>query len=445
VKAGPAEPGPAAGSVIVRRVTSRFWRSLYFQVLVGVALGVLLGRLRPAWGQELKPLSDGFIKLVTMLIAPIVFATVVTGIARIGDLRQVGRMGLKSLIYFEALTTLALIIGLTVAKVIAPGAGMNVYPATIDTRDLERQLAEHRPVGVVEFLLAIIPKTVVGAFADGQMLPVLLFSVLFGAALAHLRGRANQLTELVDQVGHAMFGVVAMVMRLAPLGAGAAMAFTVGKYGLASLAGLGKLMITFYATSLLFVCGVLGLVAWRTGFSIFRFLRYIRDEIALVLGTSSSESALPRLMAKLETLGCAKSVVGLVVPMGYSFNLDGTSIYLTMATVFIAQAMNIHLSLLEELALLGVLLLTSKGAAGVTGSGFVTLAATLSVTGRIPVAGLALLLGVDRFMSEARAITNLIGNGVATLVVAKWEGQLDVERVDRVLRQGHKQHTDNFS
>jgi aerobic C4-dicarboxylate transport protein len=426
-------------------VSRRILRSLYFQVLVGVALGVLLGCLRPAWAQEMKPLGDGFIKLVKMLIAPIVFATVVTGIARIGDLRKVGRVGWKSLIYFEALTTLALLIGLVVAKTVAPGAGINADPASIDTHALKEYQSQGQHLGVVEFLLGMIPDTVVGAFARGEILPVLVVSLLFGAALAGLGTKAGTLVDLVDQIGHAFFAVVGMIMRLAPLGAFGAMAFTVGKYGLASLAGLGKLMLTFYTTSLLFVCVVLALVAWRTGFSLFRFLRYIREEIVLVLGTSSSESALPRLMAKLEALGCGKSVVGLVVPMGYSFNLDGTSIYLTMATVFMAQAMNIELPLGEELSLLGVLLLTSKGAAAVTGGGFITLAATLSATGRIPVAGLALLLGVDRFMSEARAITNLIGNGVATMVVAKWEGELDMERVNRVLHLRHTDHTNNFS
>ncbi len=413
---------------------SRLFRSLYLQVLVAVIGGALLGHLRPALAVELKPLGDGFIKLVKMLIAPIVFATVVTGIAHMGDLRKVGRVGLKALIYFELVTTLALLVGLVVGNVVVPGRDVNATAASLDTRALETYTGPGHALSTSDFILNIIPTTVVDAFAKGDILQVLLISVLFGVALAAIGAKAQPLVALIDQLGQAFFAIIALIMRLAPIGAFGAMAFTIGKYGVGTLAGLGKLMLTFYATSLIFIVLVLGLIARRAGINIFLFLRYIREEIFIVLGTSSSESALPRLMAKLEAMGCDKSVVGLVVPMGYSFNLDGTSIYLTLATLFMAQAMHIPLPLGQELALLGVLLLTSKGAAAVTGGGFITLAATLSATGPIPVAGLALLLGIDRFMSEARAITNLIGNGVATLVVAKWEGALNVEQANRVIR-----------
>jgi len=416
-------------------VQLRWLRSLYVQVLIAVAAAVVVGHFAPAWGQSFKPLGDGFIKLVKMLIAPIVFSTVVTGIARLGDLRKVGRVGLKAFVYFEALTTFALVIGLAVGHLVAPGVGINADPATIDTKGTEAYTAAGQHMGVVDFVLGIIPTTFVDAFSKGEILQVLFLSVLTGVALAGIGTQAQALVGLVDQVGHVFFGIVAIVMRFAPLGAFGAMAFTIGKYGLGSLAGLGKLMLSFYATSFLFVFVVLGAICWKTGFSLWRFLLYLKEEIFLVLGTSSSESALPRLMAKLEVLGCSKPVVGLVVPMGYSFNLDGTSIYLTMATLFMAQAMNVHLPIGQELALLGVLLITSKGAAAVTGGGFVTLAATLAATGALPVAGLALLLGIDRFMSEARAITNLIGNAVATVVVAKWEGEVDMERVRHVLHQ----------
>ena len=408
-------------------------KNLYLQVLLAVAAGVIIGHVRPDWGQALKPLGDGFIKLVKMLITPIIFSTVVVGIARMADLRKVGRVGWKALLYFEVLTTVALLIGIAAASLIGPGRGINADPAHLDVRGLESFTAAGRQLGVVDFLLGIIPNTIVDAFARGEMLQVLLIALLFGAALAGMGEKAAALVTVIDDVGHACFGIVAIVMRLAPLGAAGAMAFTVGKYGLGSLLGLGKLMLTFYLTSLLFVLLVLGLVARWAGFSIFRFIRYLRDEIFIVLGTSSSEAALPRLMVKLEALGCSQSTVGLVVPMGYSFNLDGTSIYLTLATLFLSQALNIALSPGEVLGLLGVLLLTSKGAAAVTGGGFITLAATLSSTGRIPVAGLALLLGIDRFMSEARAITNLIGNAVAAVVIAKWEGELDHDQLARTL------------
>jgi aerobic C4-dicarboxylate transport protein len=411
----------------------RWLHSLYLQVLVAVALGALLGFLDPSLGAAMKPLGDGFIKLVKMLIAPIVFTTVVTGIAKMGDLKRVGRIGLKGIVYFEVLTTFALAIGLLVGKLVQPGAGMNVDPAKLDTSAIASYTATGHSLSTTDFLLNIIPKDVADAFARGDILQVLLFSILFGVALAAFKERGSLVLRGVEELSHVLFRIVAIIMRLAPLGAFGAMAFTVGKYGIGSLLSLGKLMATFYATSLLFVLVVLGLVMRWAGLGIFRFLRYLREEILIVLGTSSSESALPLLMRKLERLGCPESVVGLLVPMGYSFNLDGTSIYLTLATLFIAQATNTHVTLAQELEILAVLLLTSKGAAAVTGGGFITLAATLSAVGNIPVAGLALLLGIDRFMSEARAITNLIGNGVATVVVSRWERELDVGRARRIL------------
>lgn len=411
----------------------RLTRSLYLQVILAVVLGALLGQLHPSAGAAMKPLGDGFIKLVKMLIAPIVFATVVTGIAKMGDLKKVGRVGLKGLVYFEVLTTLALAIGLGVGRWLRPGAGMNVNPALLDTKAIASYTAQGHAQGTVDFVLNVIPRDVADAFARGDILQVLLFSILFGVALAGLGAHGEPVLRFVDTLSHVLFKIVGMVMRLAPVGAFGAMAFTVGKYGIASLLGLGKLVACFYATSALFVFLVLGLVMRWSGLGIVRFLRYIREEIFIVLGTSSSESALPLMMRKMERLGCSKPVVGLVVPMGYSFNLDGTSIYLTLATLFIAHATNTHVTFVQELELLAVLLLTSKGAAAVTGGGFITLAATLSAVGNIPVAGLTLLLGVDRFMSEARAITNLIGNGVASVAVSKWEGELDVERARGVL------------
>ena len=411
----------------------RFAHSLYAQVLVAVALGAILGVVNPALGAAMKPLGDGFIKLVKMLIAPIVFTTVVTGIAKMGDLKRVGRIGLKGIVYFEVLTTFALVLGLIVGKTVQPGAGMNADPAKLDTSAIASYTSSGHSLSATDFLLNIIPKDVADAFARGDILQVLLFAILFGVALAAFKSQDSLVLRFVEEVSHVLFRIVAIVMRVAPLGAFGAMAFTVGKFGIASLLSLGQLMATFYITSLLFVLLVLGLVMRWAGLGILKFLRFIREEILIVLGTSSSESALPLLMRKLEKLGCPESVVGLLVPMGYSFNLDGTSIYLTLATLFIAQATNTHVTLAQELEILAVLLLTSKGAAAVTGGGFITLAATLSAVGNIPVAGLALLLGIDRFMSEARAITNLIGNGVATVAVSHWEGELDVERARRVL------------
>lgn len=411
----------------------RFAHSLYAQVLVAVALGAILGVVNPALGAAMKPLGDGFIKLVKMLIAPIVFTTVVTGIAKMGNLKRVGRIGLKGIVYFEVLTTFALVLGLIVGKTVRPGAGMNVDPAKLDTSAIASYTSSGHSLSTTDFLLNIIPKDVADAFARGDILQVLLFAILFGVALAAFKTPGSLVLRFVEEVSHVLFRIVAIVMRVAPLGAFGAMAFTVGKFGIATLLSLGQLMVTFYVTSLLFVLLVLGLVMRWAGLGILKFLRFIREEILIVLGTSSSESALPLLMRKLEKLGCPESVVGLLVPMGYSFNLDGTSIYLTLATLFIAQATNTHVTLAQLLEILAVLLLTSKGAAAVTGGGFITLAATLSAVGNIPVAGLALLLGIDRFMSEARAITNLIGNGVATVAVSRWEGELDVERARRVL------------
>jgi aerobic C4-dicarboxylate transport protein len=411
----------------------RLKKSLYLQVIIAVTVGALLGHFYPAFGQQMKPFGDGFIKLVKMLIAPIVFSTVVTGIAKMGDLKKVGRVGLKGILYFEILTTIALAIGLMVGKLLRPGAGMNVNVASLDTKAIASYTAPSAHLSTVDFVMNVIPKDVADAFAKGDILQVLFFSILFGVALAGLKEAGEPVLRFVDGLSGILFRIVAIVMRVAPLGAFGAMAFTIGKYGIHTLLSLAKLIATFYTTSVLFVFLVLGAVMWWSGLSILKFLKYIKEEIFIVLGTSSSESALPLMMDKMEKLGCSKSVVGLVVPMGYSFNLDGTSIYLTLATLFIAQATNTHVSMVQELEILAVLLLTSKGAAAVTGGGFITLAATLSAVGNIPVAGLTLLLGVDRFMSEARAITNLIGNGVASVAVSKWEGELDVQHAKRVL------------
>ena len=408
--------------------------SLYVQVLVAIALGVLVGWLRPEWGTALKPLGDGFVRLIKMLIAPIVFTTVVVGIAGMKDLKKAGRVGGKAVLYFEIMTTVALAIGLAVAHLVHPGSGIHASAANMDTAVLDKTLAGPRPHGLVEHLLAIIPHSFVGAFVEGDVLQVLLLAVLFGTALAGLGERGVGVVHLLEQFSQGIFAVVGMVMKLAPLGAFGAMAFTIGKYGIGTLGSLAKLMGAFYATALIFVFLVLGAVMRAMGFSIVQLLRYLREELVIVLGTSSSESALPRLMDKLERLGCSPSVVRLVVPTGYSFNLDGTAIYLTMAALFVAQAMDVELTPGDELRLMLVLLLTSKGAAGVTGSGFVTLAATLSTTGSVPVAGITLLLGIDRFMSEARALTNIVGNAVATIVVAKWEKELDVDHAKAVLK-----------
>ena len=413
----------------------RLYRNLYFQVLTAIVLGALLGHFYPETGADMKPLGDGFIKLIKMIIAPIIFCTVVTGIAGMEDMKKVGRVGAKALIYFEIVSTLALAIGLVVVNLIRPGAGMNADVSKLDTRALGTFTEKAQSHNTVDFLMNIIPNTVVDAFAKGDILQVLFFSVLFGFALSMLGQRGKVAFNLIDEVAHVLFGVVGVIMKVAPIGAFGAMAFTIGKFGLGSLSKLGMLMASFYLTCLLFIFFVLGTIARLCGFSILKFLKYIKEELLIVLGTSSSESVLPRMMAKLENLGCSKSVVGLVIPTGYSFNLDGTSIYLTMAALFVAQATNTRLTFIQTLTILGVLLLSSKGAAGVTGSGFITLAATFAAVPTIPVAGLALILGVDRFMSEARALTNLIGNGVATMVVSHWEGELDKGKMSQVLNQ----------
>jgi len=411
----------------------KFFQSLYFQVLFAIFIGILLGSFFPTLGAQMKPLGDGFIKLIKMMIAPIIFCTVVVGIAGMEDMKKVGKTGGLALLYFEVVSTLALLIGLVIVNVIRPGVGMNVDPRSLDTKALAAYTGPGKLQTTTEFLLNVIPSSVGDAFAKGDILQVLLFALLFGFALHKFGGRGSVVFDLIERTSQVLFGIVGIIMKVAPLGAFGAMAFTIGAYGLGSLASLAKLMATFYTTCLVFIFVVLGIIARLHGFSLWRFIRYIKEELLIVLGTSSSEAALPRIMAKLENLGAGKSTVSLVIPTGYSFNLDGTAIYLTMASVFIAQATNSHLDLTHQLTLLAVLLLTSKGAAGVTGSGFIVLAATLSAVGNIPVAGLALILGIDRFMSEARALTNIIGNGVATVVVAKWVGELDKAKMRRRL------------
>jgi aerobic C4-dicarboxylate transport protein len=405
------------------------YHHLYFQVVCAILIGVVLGHFYPALAVKMQPLGEAFIKTIKMLIAPIIFCTVVHGIASMNDMKKVGRVGLKALVYFEVVTTLALIVGLVIGNLWQPGAGMNVDPSTLDAKSIQNYATQAKSQNTVDYLLHIIPATVVGAFSEGEILQVLFISILFAFAL-HLAGdRGKPVLAVIESAAHVFFGIVGIVMRAAPLGAFGAMAFTIGKYGIVSLASLAELMAAFYATCLIFVFAVLGTIARLAGFSILRFLRYIKEELLIVLGTSSSEAVLPRMIAKMELLGCDESVVGLVIPTGYSFNLDGTCIYLTMATLFLAQATNTDLSLAQQIGILAVLLLTSKGAAGVTGSGFIVLAATLSSIGSIPVASIALILGIDRFMSEARALTNLVGNGVATIVVAKWENAIDMARL----------------
>jgi aerobic C4-dicarboxylate transport protein len=410
-----------------------FYKVLYVQVLFAILCGVLLGIYLPTDAVAMKPLGDGFIKLIKMIIAPVIFCTVVSGIAGMQDVKKIGRVGGKALLYFEVVSTFALVIGLFVANLLRPGAGFNVDPATLDTKAIAQFTEKAKHQSTIDFVMNIIPNTVVDAFAKGDILQVLLISVLFGFSLSLLGEKGRPIAKLIDELAHAIFGVVNIVMKLAPLGAFGAMAFTIGKYGIDSLLPLAKLMGSFYLTCFLFIFIVLGSIAKFTGFSIGRFINYIKEELLIVLGTSSSESALPSLMRKLEKLGCAKPVVGLVVPTGYSFNLDGTNIYMTMAALFVAQATNTDLTLGQELTILAVAMLTSKGASGITGAGFITLAATLAVVPTIPVAGMALILGIDRFMSEARALTNFIGNGVATVVVSKWENELDVETMRREL------------
>jgi aerobic C4-dicarboxylate transport protein len=408
-------------------------RSLFVQVLVAIAAAALLGYLSPERAAAMRPLGDAFIKLIKMMIAPIVFTTVVVGIAQMGTMKEVGRIGLRALVYFEVVSTLALVIGLLVVTALKPGAGIGMRPADFDVKEVAAYATASQKLTTTDFLMNIIPTTVVDAFARGEVLQVLLFSVLVGLALLTLGPRTRPLIALIEQVSQALFAIIDMLMRLAPIGAFGGMAFTVGRYGIGSLLSLAQLVAGVYLTCALFVFVVLGAIARAAGFSLWKLLRYIREDILIVAGTASSETVLPRIMRKMEDLGCRKSVVGLVVPTGYSFNLDGTAIYMTMAVVFIAQASSVHLTLGQTLSILGVLLLTSKGAAAVTGGGFITLAATLSAIPTVPVAGLALLVGVDRFMSAARALTNLIGNTVATVVIANWDGALDRERAEDVL------------
>lgn len=412
------------------------YKSLYFQVIVAIIIGILIGHFYPQAAVKLKPFGDGFIKLIKMVIAPIIFCTVVSGIAGMQSMKSVGKTGGYALLYFEIVSTIALLIGLIVVNVVQPGAGMHIDVSTLDASKVAAYVTAGADQSVVGFILNVIPNTIVGAFANGDILQVLMFSVIFGFALHRLGDYGKPLLELIDRFAHAMFNIINMIMKLAPLGAFGAMAFTIGAYGVGSLVQLGQLMICFYITCVLFVLVVLGAIARAHGFSILKLVRYIREELLIVLGTSSSESALPRMLIKMERLGAKKSVVGLVIPTGYSFNLDGTSIYLTMAAVFIAQATDTHMDITHQITLLLVLLLSSKGAAGVTGSGFIVLAATLSAVGHLPVAGLALILGIDRFMSEARALTNLVGNAVATLVVAKWVKELDTDKLQVELASG---------
>ncbi len=413
----------------------RYLRLLYVQVLVGILLGGLIGHFWPAFGADLKPLGDAFVNLIKMLIGPIIFTTVVVGLAGMGDLKKAGSVGFRAFLYFEIITTVALVIGLIVANVFTPGAGFHATPASLDAKSVASYATAAQGMSVVDYFLHIIPKTFVGAVADGDVLQVLLLAVLFGLALGRLGDHARPVINLLHEVARVFFGIVAIVTRFAPIAAAGAMAFTIGKFGLSTLFLLGKLMLCVYLTCGLFIFVVLGAIMHVSGFSLWKVLVLLKDELLIVVGTSTSESALPGLMEKMEKVGCARPTVGIVVPAGYSFNLDGTCIYLTMAALFIAQATDTPMTLAQQLGLMGVLLLTSKGAAGVTGSGFITLAATLATTGHIPVAGIALILGVDRFMSEARAITNFIGNAVATLVISKWSGDYDATKGSEVLRR----------
>jgi len=418
---------PAAGA------RTPWWRHLYVQVLIAIALGVALGAIRPDWGAAMKPLADAFIKAIKMVIAPVIFLTLVSGIAHMRGLGELGRVALRALAYFIAVSTLALIVGLIVANLVQPGAGLNIDPRTLDSSAVEGYVGEAAHASISGFLLDIIPTTLVSALTEGSILQVLFVAVLVGIAAALVGEPAQPVIDLIDRLAVIVFRLVALIMRLAPLGAFAAMAFTIGHYGLGVIANLAGLVATFYATSLIFVLVVLGAIARLNGFSVLRLIAYLKSELLLVLGTSSSEAALPPLIARLESAGCEPGVVGMVVPLGYSFNLDGTNIYMTLAALFIAQACGVDLSLGQQIALLAVAVISSKGAAGVTGAGFITLAATLAVVPSVPVAGMALILGVDRFMSECRALTNFVGNAVATIVVARWEGALDKDMLDRAL------------
>ncbi|RXU00353.1 C4-dicarboxylate transporter DctA [Pseudomonas syringae] len=411
---------------------TRWYSQLYVQVLIGIVIGAAIGYFVPDVGAKLQPFADGFIKLIKMLLAPIIFGTVVVGIAKMGSIKEVGRIGVKALVYFEILSTIALVIGLIVVNIVKPGAGMNINASTLDGSAISKySQAASEQGGTIEFFLNIIPNTFLGAFSNGVMLQVILLSVLMGIALVQMGETSKPLINTIDLFLQGLFRIVAMVMRLAPLGAGAGMAFTIGKYGIGTLLSLGQLLVALYVTTLIFIVVVLGSVARWSGMPLMQFLRYFKDEILITLGTCSTEAVLPRMMAKLEKLGCKKSIVGMVLPTGYTFNADGTCIYLTMAAIFIAQATNTPLTFVDQMILLGVFLLTSKGSAGVAGAGFVTLAATLTTIHSIPLVGLVLLLGIDRFLNEARAVTNLIGNGIGTLAIAKWDNSFDVEACER--------------
>ncbi|MBV4498795.1 C4-dicarboxylate transporter DctA [Pseudomonas sp. SWRI12] len=411
---------------------SRWYSQLYVQVLIGIVVGAAIGHFEPQFGAKLQPFADGFIRLIKMLLAPIIFGTVVVGIAKMGNIKEVGRIGVKSLIYFEILSTIALVIGLVVVNIAKPGVGMNIHVETLDGGAIAKySQAASAQGGTIDFFMNIIPPTFVGAFSNGVMLQVILLSVLMGVALVQMGETSKPLINTIDLFLQGLFKIVAMVMRLAPIGAGAGMAFTIGKYGIGTLLSLGQLLVALYVTTLVFIVVVLGTVARWSGMPLLQFLRYFKDEILITLGTCSTEAVLPRMMVKLEKLGCKKSVVGMVLPTGYTFNADGTCIYLTMAAIFIAQATNTPLTFMDQMILLGVFLLTSKGSAGVAGAGFVTLAATLTTIHSIPLVGLVLLLGIDRFLNEARAVTNLIGNGIGTLAIAKWDNSFDVDACER--------------
>ncbi|WP_340053247.1 C4-dicarboxylate transporter DctA [Pseudomonas sp. JAI120] len=411
---------------------SRWYSQLYVQVLIGIVIGAAIGYFVPDIGAKLQPLADGFIKLIKMLLAPIIFGTVVVGIAKMGSIKDVGRIGVKALLYFEILSTVALVIGLIVVNIVKPGVGMNINVNALDGSAISKySQAASEQGGTIDFFLNIIPSTFLGAFSNGVMLQVILISVLMGIALVQMGETSKPLINTIDLFLQGLFKIVAMVMRLAPLGAGAGMAFTIGKYGIGTLLSLGQLLVALYITTLIFIVVVLGTVARWSGMPLMQFLRYFKDEVLITLGTCSTEAVLPRMMMKLEKLGCKKSVVGMVLPTGYAFNADGTCIYLTMAAIFIAQATNTPLTFVDQMILLGVFLLTSKGSAGVAGAGFITLAATLTTIHSIPLVGLVLLLGIDRFLNEARAVTNLIGNGIGTIAIAKWDNSFDVEACER--------------
>ena len=406
---------------------------LYVQVLIAIAVGIAVGHFYPDTGKALKPLGDGFISLIKMMIAPVIFCTVVHGISSMGDLKRVGRVGLKALLYFEVVSTIALLIGLIVGELVQPGSGFNIDPATLDTKAVATYVTKAKEDGIVAHAMAIIPNSFIGALANGDLLQVLLVSILSGFAIAFMGPVGEPIAHAIDMAAKMFFGVIRIIVRAAPIGAFGAMAFTVGAYGLGALWNLVALIGTFYLTSLLFVLFILGGIARFSGFSILRFIAYIKDELLIVLGTSSSETVLPQMIQKMERLGASRGVVGLVIPTGYSFNLDGTNIYMTLATLFLAQATNTHLTIGQELGILGVAIITSKGASGVTGAGFITLAATLAIVPDIPIASLAILVGIDKFMSECRALTNLIGNGVATVVISRWEGELDKDKLHEAM------------